>query len=377
MTTQNNKKIITVLGTRPEIIRLSSVISFLDKTCRHLLVNTGQNFDKELNDNFFTDLKIKSPSYSLNIKNNRSSIFFISQMLNFIEKILKKEKPNAMVILGDTNSCLSAYVAKRYKVPIFHIEAGNRSFDQRVPEEINRKLVDHISDINITYSNYARENLLKENFPSDKVFKIGSPLFEVYHAHKSKINNSKILKKLSLNKNKYYLCSIHREENIDDKIQFQKVCEFLKKVSQHSKLKIIFSTHPRTKKKLMQTNLYNNNKILFAKPFKYTDYMNLQINSKLVISDSGSITEEASICNFKAINLRQTFERQEGMFKGVSSLNNFNYDYFKILEKIYEKSDNQFGKISEYEEKNFSKIFVNLLFSYIDNINFYTWKNSN
>lgn len=370
-------KILTVLGTRPEIIRLSSTLRLLEKYCNHILIHTGQNYDPELFKNFFSDLKIKKPNYQLDINKKGTNINFISEMLVFVEKIIIKEKPKALIVLGDTNSCLSAYVAKRYKVPIFHIEAGNRSFDQRVPEEINRKIIDHLSDINITYSHYARENLIRENYPPDKVFKIGSPLYEVYQQNKKKIKNSKILKKLKLKKNNYFVCSIHREENIDNYNQLQKLLNFFEKFSLKNKFKIIFSTHPRTRKKLLNSKIFNNKKIIFAKPFNYCDYMNLQINSKMVLSDSGSITEEASICNFKAINLRQTFERQEGMFSGISGLNNFDYELFESFEKFYSQNKGNLGKIQDYEEKNFSKIFLNLLLSYIENIDFYTWKKNN
>jgi UDP-N-acetylglucosamine 2-epimerase len=248
MKKKNKKiKILTVVGTRPELIRLSTTINLLDKYCEHILLHTGQNYDIELKDNFFSDLKIKKPKYQININKNKTAINFISEMLNFVEKVILKETPMALIILGDTNSCLSAYVGKRYKIPIFHIEAGNRSFDQRVPEEVNRKLIDHLSDVNITYSNYARENLLRENFPSDKVFKIGSPLYEVFQKNIKKIKKSKILKKLGLVKNQYYVCSLHREENIENEVQFKKITQFFDDLVNVKKLKIIFSTHPRTR----------------------------------------------------------------------------------------------------------------------------------
>ena len=367
-------KILTILGTRPEIIRLSKVIKLLDKQVDHKLVHTGQNYDFELNQIFFNDLGIKKPKYELSISRNKSAVEAISTILIKVEKIFIKEKPDAIIVLGDTNSCLSAYVAKRLKIPIFHIEAGNRCYDQRVPEEINRRIIDHISDINITYSERAKENLLRENIYPDTIFKIGSPLYEVYQSYSKEINNSKILKRLSLEKEKYFLISVHREENLDDKNNFDKFLNVLFYLEKRNKEKIIVSTHPRTIKKLKTIDLKKLKNIVFAKPFSYTDYCCLQNNSKIVFSDSGSITEEANIMNFKAINLRGTNERQEGMNFGAVPMVHFNIDRIENLIKYFDRKNIETSKIDDYISPNFSKIFYNILISYIDYVNKNIWK---
>lgn len=367
-------KLVTVVGTRPEVIRLSRTINFLDKNIDHVLVHTGQNYNYELNQIFFKDLNLKKPKYNIKTK-GKSAINVISQILSEVEKILIKEKPDAFLILGDTNSCLSAYCAKRLKIPIFHIEAGNRCYDLRVPEEINRKIIDHLADINITYSQVAKENLIRESISSDKVFKIGSPLDEVYEYYKDKINSSNILKKLKLQKESYYLLSVHREENIENKNNFKKFENFLNFLDKKTKVKkIVLSTHPRTLKKLKLLNNKKFKKIIFARPFSYTDYSNLQINSKLVLSDSGSITEESSILNFKAINLRNTNERQEGMGYGIAPMAHFDVAKINYLIKYLLKTK-QFGKsVEDYKCKDFSRVFFNILVSYIDYVKEYTWK---
>jgi len=355
-------KILTVLGTRPEIIRLSRVISQLDKHCDHILVNTQQNYDFELNKLFFKDMSLRVPNYYLKNK-KKSSVEHISDILVFIEKILLKEKPSAFIILGDTNSSMSAYVAKRFKIPIFHIEAGNRCFDQRVPEEINRKIIDHISDINVTYSQVAKYNLLKENISQDTIFHLGSPLHEVFEFYKSKISRSNILKKLNLKPEEYYLVSIHRDENLEIDSNFKKIINFLKFLNKKKK-KIIFSVHPRTEKKLDKKKLYLKN-LKFFKPFSYTDYICLQKNSKVVLSDSGSLTEEASLLGFKSINLRETNERQEGMSSVVSPMTHFDLDKINSVLDFYE-TENKVDFINDYHSPNFSKNFFKLIVSYIN-----------
>jgi len=367
-------KIITVLGTRPEIIRLSKLIKLLDNQADHKLLHTGQNYDYELNQIFFKDLKIKKPKYQLSISKNKSAVENISTILVNVEKIFIKEKPDAVIVLGDTNSCLSAYAAKKLQIPIFHIEAGNRCYDQRVPEEINRRIIDHISDINVTYSERAKENLLRENISPDTIFKIGSPLYEVYQSYSKEINDSKILKKLSLQKEKYFLISVHREENLDDKNNFDKFLNLLFYLEKRNKEKIIVSTHPRTIKKLKKVNLKRLNKIIFAKPFSYTDYCCLQINSKIVFSDSGSITEEANIMNFSAINLRSTNERQEGMNYGAVPMVHFNLEKIENLIEYFGSQKRETEIIRDYVSPNFSKVFYNILISYIDYVNKNIWK---
>ena len=371
---KKNIKVVTVVGTRPEVIRLSRVINYLDKNLNHILVHTGQNYNYELNEIFFQDLKLKKPKYKIKTK-AKSSVSTISEILTQVEKILIKEKPNAFLVLGDTNSCLSAYCAKRLKIPIFHIEAGNRCYDLRVPEEINRKIIDHLADINITYSEIAKQNLLRENISADKVFKIGSPLDEVFNCYREKIYKSNILKKLRIEKDDYYLVSVHREENIDINKNFKKFINFLSYVDADTKVKkIIVSTHPRTLKKIQKIKIKRFKKIIFAKPFSYTDYSSLQINSKLVFSDSGSITEETSLLKLKSINLRNTNERQEGMGYGIAPMAHFDVAKINYLTKYLLKTK-QFGKsVEDYKCKDFSRVFFNILVSYMDYVKEYTWK---
>ena len=371
---KKNIKVVTVVGTRPEVIRLSRVINYLDKNLNHILVHTGQNYNYELNEIFFQDLKLKKPKYKIKTK-AKSSVSTISEILTQVEKILIKEKPNAFLVLGDTNSCLSAYCAKRLKIPIFHIEAGNRCYDLRVPEEINRKIIDHLADINITYSEIAKQNLLRENISADKVFKIGSPLDEVFNCYREKIYKSNILKKLRIEKDDYYLVSVHREENIDINKNFKKFINFLSYIDADTKVKkIIVSTHPRTLKKIQKIKIKRFKKIIFAKPFSYTDYSSLQINSKLVFSDSGSITEETSLLKLKSINLRNTNERQEGMEYGIVPMAHF--DIVKIRNLVnYLTKTNQFNNsVEDYKSQDFSRAFYNILVSYIDYVKEYTWK---
>ena len=364
-------KIITVVGTRPEIIRLSLVIKLLEKKTDHILIHTGQNYDHQLNQVFFKDLSLNQPNYKINSKNS-SSIKTISKILNEVDELLNLEKPDAIIILGDTNSCLSAYCAKRKKIPIFHIEAGNRCYDQRVPEEINRKLIDHLSDINITYSQVAKENLIRENFDPDKLFKIGSPLYEVFNFYKKKIKKSKILKKMGVKKNNYFLVCVHREENIESSKNLAKFFKLLEYLNYNRKEKIIVSTHPRTMKKINQTKLKNFKNIIFSQPFSYTDYSNLQINAKYVLSDSGSITEETSIMGLKSINLRNTNERQEGMSFGTVPMTLFNID---IINQILKNNKpNIQREVDDYESINFSEVFYNILISYIDYVKENTWR---
>ena len=365
-----NFKVITVVGTRPEIIRLSRVISCLEKNVTHKLIHTGQNFDYELNKVFFNDLSLRKPDYEIKSKGT-SSISSIAKIITNVEQILLKEKPQAFVILGDTNSCLSAYCAKRLKIPIFHIEAGNRCYDERVPEEINRKIIDHISDINITYSKVAKDNLLRENIDPDKIFKIGSPLLEVFNHYKNKIIKSKILKKLNVSRQNYFLMSVHREENLENSSNLKKLIKLLKYLNNRSKEKVLFSTHPRTQKKIEKLGLKKFKNILFHKPFSYIDYCCLQINSKCVLSDSGSITEESSIMGFKAINLRSTNERQEGFEFGAVPMTHFDTD---LVAKILSIKNTNARFVNDYMCEDFSNIFLNLLLSYTNYINEYNWK---
>ena len=364
-------KTLTVVGTRPELIRLSRVLNILNNTLENVLVHTGQNYDYELNEIFFKEMKIKKPDYKIDLKNS-SPNQAISKIFVEIEKIILIEKPDAFIVLGDTNSCLSAYCAKRYKIPVFHIEAGNRCYDLRVPEEINRKIIDHISDINLTYSQVAKQNLLRENIDPDKVFNIGSPLYEVFNYYKKNILRSNILKKLKLKKNEYFLVSVHREENVENSQNFKNFINFLNFLSQKYKKKIIVSTHPRTMKKVKSLKNFEKN-IIFLKPFSYFDYSKLQINSKIVFSDSGSISEESSIMGFDAINLRSTNERQEAVEYGAVGMSHFDLD---IIEKLINVENKKYYKeiVNDYKSKNFSKIFLKILFSYKNYVKEYTWK---
>ena len=309
-------KVLTIFGTRPEIIRLSCIIKKLDKSFIHKCINTGQNFDLNLNKIFFKDLDLRDPDYDLKIRSS-TPCDFLSKLFLKIDKVLEKEAPDAVLILGDTNSALSSICAKKRKIPIFHIEAGNRCRDERVPEEVNRKIVDHISDINMTYSSYASENLILEGISKDKIIKVGSPLLEVCNFYNLKIEKSKILKKLNLTQDNYILASIHREENLESKKNLKIIFDSLHLLQKKLDVPVIFSAHPRTRKKIKQFKIKISKQILIKKPFGYLDYVKLMKNAKLIISDSGSITEETSILNLPSINLRSSNERQEGMERGI------------------------------------------------------------
>ena len=370
-----NKKIklLTILGTRPEIIKLSCIIKNFDKNFEHTLVHTGQNFSKSLNQIFFKDINIRRPDFTLNIKNN-DPIIFLSEMLPKMSKIMEKINPDAIFILGDTNSGLASYVAKRKKIPIFHYEAGNRCFDQCVPEELNRKIIDHISDINLTYSKISRENLIREGFPSDQIINVGSPIKEVLKKMDTKINNSKILKKLNISKKKYFLVSLHREENT----YLKKLIYLLNEInylSEYNKKQIIFSLHPRTLK-VLGSNIKKYKKFIFLNPFKYSDYILLQKNSFCVISDSGSLMEESSIINFPAISLRDSTERAEGMEEGVLIMTGFNRD--KLINGVNvvtsENNENLIKLVDDYNVDNVSNKITNIIISYIDYVNNKIWK---
>ena len=308
-------KVMTVLGTRPEIIRLSRVIPKLEKYFDHTLVHTGQNYDYELNQVFFEDLKIQKPNIFLE-SDKSSALSTIGDLIAKIEPHLERIKPDAFLVLGDTNSCLAAIAAKRKKIPIFHMEAGNRCFDQRVPEETNRKIVDHISDINLTYSDIAREYLLSEGYPQDQIIRTGSPMQEVLDFYLDDIVKSEITSKLGLESQKYFLVSIHREENVDSKDNLQEISLSLNNLYKAYKMPVLVSLHPRTKKVLNNNNIKFLKGIKLHKPFGFKDYINLQMNSKVTLSDSGTINEESSILNFPALNLREAHERPEGMEEG-------------------------------------------------------------
>ena len=378
---KKNKKInvVSIVGTRPEIIRLSRIFSLLEKYCNHTLIHTGQNYDYELNQIFFDDLKIRKPDFFLDsAKNSKSVSDTISNVISKTDMILKKIKPDALLVLGDTNSCLSVIPAKRQKIPIFHMEAGNRCFDQRVPEEINRRIVDHVADINLTYSSLARENLIKEGISTDQIIKTGSPMYEVLNYYYPQIRGSNIISKLKLKKKKYFLVSAHREENIEDDINFNKLIKVINFLVKEYDLPIIVSTHPRTQKKLNLTNRKFSSKVNFLKPLGFHDYINLQINSRATLSDSGTITEESSILNFPALNIRETHERPEGMEETSVMMVGLEID--RIQQSLVILLNQPRGKtralsmVKDYEAPNVSEKIVRIIHSYIDYINRIVWK---
>lgn len=372
----NKLKVMTIVGTRPEIIRLSRVISKLDLYTDHILVHTGQNYDYELNQIFFEDLELREPDYYLDcsgINANKT----IGKILISVDEILEKLKPQALLVLGDTNSCMAIIAAKKRKIPTFHFEAGNRCFDMRVPEEINRRIIDHTADVNIAYSSIAREYLLSEGLRKDMVIKIGSPMLEVLNFYKNKIDKSSIMKNLNLKSNKYYLASFHREENIDSK-NLTKILEILNLLSVKYELPIIVSTHPRTRKKLKELKYKFNKKIIFLKPLSFSDYLNLQINANIVLSDSGTISEESSILNFPALNIREAHERPEAMeessvmMTGVNSERIFQAMYILSEQKRHEKRT--LNIVQDYDVNNVSEKILRIIISYTDYIKKNIWK---
>ncbi len=372
----NKKKVITIVGTRPEIIRLSRVISRLEENFNHILVHTGQNYDYELNEIFFEDLGIKSPNYFLNAADENAAKT-IGKIIAEVDTVFEKEMPDAVLILGDTNSTLSIIPAKRRKIPTFHMEAGNRCFDYRVPEEINRRIVDHVADVNLPYSSIAKSHLLREGLPIDMVIKTGSPMKEVLDFYKDKIDNSNILDKLNLKKYDYFLVSLHREENIDPDNNFNALRSILNFIASEYKIPIIFSTHPRTQQRINKMNQKFDQNINFLKPLSFTDYNNLQINSKATLSDSGTISEESSILNFPALNLRETHERHEAMEEGAVMMTGLNIENItnalKILENQKRGKERSIKIPEDYNANNVSEKISRILLSYIDYINRKTW----
>ena len=369
-------KVMTVLGTRPEIIRLSRVIPKLEKYFDHTLVHTGQNYDYELNQMFFEDLKIQKPNIFLE-SDKSSALSTIGDLIAKIEPHLERIKPDAFLVLGDTNSCLAAIAAKRKKIPIFHMEAGNRCFDQRVPEETNRKIVDHISDINLTYSDIAREYLLREGYPQDQIIRTGSPMQEVLDFYLEDIMKSEITSKLGLESQKYFLVSIHREENVDSKDNLQEISLSLNNLYKAYKMPVLVSLHPRTKKVLNNNNIKFLKGIKLHKPFGFKDYINLQMNSKVTLSDSGTINEESSILNFPALNLREAHERPEGMEEGSVMLTGLKSERIlqaiKILEKQSRGDERTLYPVKDYSHDNVSEKIPRIILSYIDYINKKVW----
>jgi UDP-N-acetylglucosamine 2-epimerase len=369
-------KIMCVVGTRPEIIRLSRVLIKLDEHCELVLVHTGQNYDFELNEVFFHDLGIRKPDFFLNAA-GKNAATTIGQVIIKVDQVIEDIEPDAMLILGDTNSCLSAIPAKRRKIPIFHMEAGNRCFDQRVPEETNRRIVDHTADINLTYSSIAREYLLAEGLPADRIIKTGSPMFEVLKHYMPLIDASNILSSLSLEEGKFFLVSVHREENVDSPKQLAKFSEILNNIALHYNLPVIVSTHPRTRKQIDVQGIKFNKKIQLLKPLGFHDYNQLQKNAKAVLSDSGTINEESSIMNFPALNLRETHERPEGMEEGSVMMVGLSVERvlqaLNILETQPRGSNRLLRPIYDYSMPNVSDKVVRIIYSYTDYVNRTVW----
>ncbi len=370
-------KIMTVIGTRPEIIKLCCVINELDKYTNHILVHTGQNFDYELNEIFFEQLEIRKPDYFLNSA-GKNTAETIGNIILKSDEVMEKENPDAVLVYGDTNSCLSVISAKRRKIPIFHMEAGNRCFDQNVPEEINRKIVDHISDINMPLTEHARRYLIAEGIKPETIIKTGSPIKEVLNKFKPEIEKSNVLQKLNLKVNEYFLISAHREENIDSEINFNKLLDSIEELEKIFKKRIIVSTHPRTYKKLKENNKLNlGKKIEFLKPLGFIDYIKLQMNAYCVLSDSGTITEESSILNFPAITIRQAHERPEGMDNGTLIMSGLEKEDIinSINIIISQKKENrsEFNIVTDYDIDNVSKKVIRIILSYIGYINRTVW----
>ena len=368
-------KVITVVGTRPEIIRLACVMKRLDEcpSIEQIIVHTGQNYDYELDEIFFKDLGLRKPDYFLAAAGKNASET-IGNIIIKIDPVLEKENPDSFLVLGDTNSCLCSIPAKKHKIPIFHMEAGNRCFDQRVPEETNRRIVDHISDINLTYSSIAREYLLREGLPADRVIKIGSPMNEVIHSMLPKIKSDEVLKKNRLNKNQYFLVSSHREENISSDIFFN-IIATLNKIAENYKLPILVSTHPRTRNRINETGAQLDPLIQLMKPLGYLDYLALQMNAKVVISDSGTISEESSILKFPALNIREAHERPEAMEEASVMMVGLNTE--RVLQGIAALENNSNNAslriVKDYDVDNVSEKVLRIIISYTDYINRVVW----
>ena len=369
-------KVMTVVGTRPEIIRLSSVIERLESSeaIEHILVHTGQNYDYELNEVFFKDFNMRKPDYFLNAAQG-GPIGTVGHILINIEPVLNEVMPDAFLVLGDTNSCLCSIAAKRKKIPIFHMEAGNRCFDQRVPEETNRRIVDHVADINLTYSDIAREYLLAEGLPADQIIKTGSPMFEVLKAREENINNSNILKELQLKKGEYFVVSAHREENINNEVNFLNLMDSLNEIAELYNLPVIMSTHPRTRIMLEEKNIKLNPLIKTLKPLGFNDYVHLQKYSKATLSDSGTISEESSILGFRALNLREAHERPEAMEE--ASVMMVGLEKERILQglKVLETQGLETMRlVADYSMPNVSEKVLRIILSYTDYINRVVWQ---
>ena len=370
-------KVVTIVGTRPEIIRLSRVLPMLDATCHHILVHTGQNYDFELNEIFFQDLSLRKPDVVLEVA-GKTAMETIAKVLVEVEKVLMKEKPDAVLVLGDTNSCLSILAAKRLKIPTFHMEAGNRCFDDRVPEEINRRIVDHTSDVNLPYSDIARDYLISEGIPADRIVKTGSPMAEVLDFYKEKIEASQILDRQELEQGKYFLVSCHREENIEDPENLNRLMEILDFLASKRIGPVLVSTHPRLRKNLGHLVDTSDKEIKFLKPLGFTDYVKLQINAATVLSDSGTISEESSILDFPAINIRETHERPESMEEGNVIFTGLDLQRIQQGLRVIEELKDSKGRKSripqDYQQKLVSYQVMQVILSYTNYVNSRVWR---
>ena len=372
-------KVISVVGTRPEVIRLSRVLVRLDEYCDHVLVHTGQNYDYELNQVFFDDLEVRKPDYFLNCASNSSSAAHtIGNLIIAIDQVLAEVQPEAMLVLGDTNSCLSVIPSKRRKIPIFHMEAGNRCFDMRVPEETNRRIVDHTADINLTYSTIARDYLLREGLSPDMVIKTGSPMFEVLTHYRPQIDDSNVLTRLELEEGKYFVVSAHREENIESPQNFAKLVDVINTVAQDHNLPVIVSTHPRTQKRIDATNSKFHRLVRLMKPLGFHDYVKLQLSARASLSDSGTINEESSILNFPALNLREAHERPEGMEEAAVMMVGLEVERVRqglaILATQSRGDERGLRLVADYSMPNVSGKVVRIIHSYTDYVNRVVWK---
>lgn len=370
-------KVMTVVGTRPEIIRLSRVMARLDEYCEHVVVHTGQNYDYELNQIFFDDLGIRKPAHFLNAAGG-SAAETIGKVIIAVDSVLAAEKPDALLVLGDTNSCMAVLPAKRRKIPVFHMEAGNRCFDQRVPEEINRRIVDHTADVNLTYSSIARECLLSEGLPTDLVIKTGSPMAEVLAHYQPRIEASDVLDRLGLSVDQFFVVSAHREENVDSDVNFRKLVNLLNSVAEKYGLPVIVSTHPRTQKRVDAMGVTFHSKVQLLKPLGFSDYIKLQMSAKVVLSDSGTITEESSILNFPALNLREAQERHEGMEEAAVMM--VGLEEQRVMQGLAILQDQPSGQkrllrqVADYSMPNVSDKVLRIIHSYTDYVNRVVWK---
>ena len=369
-------KVMTIVGTRPEIIRLSRVIDALDRYFEHLLVHTGQNYDYELNEIFFEQLEVRKPDHFLEAA-GASAAETVGNIIARVDALIDRAQPQALLVLGDTNSCLAAYAGKRKKVPVFHMEAGNRCFDQRVPEEINRRIIDHIADINMPYSDISREYLLREGLPPDRIIKTGSPMYEVLRHYQPKIEASPILDQLNLKHGQYFVLSAHREENVDCPRQFARLVELLNGLATGYNQRIIVSTHPRTRKAFENGKVNLREQIELLKPLGLCDYVKLEMNAHAVLSDSGTITEEASLLNFPALNIREAHERPEGMEEGAVMLTGMDYPRVKealaVLGSQGRGSQRTLRMVADYTQPNVSEKVARIILSYTDYVNRTVW----